>query len=88
MNDAVQMDSIRCLQVRRLNGSYVSDFKERTIAGLTSIASGSNKCFHYNLTGNNPVKELKFNITYYKIGGTVVYGFLILTNRARNTGKS
>ena len=55
---------------------------------LTSVATSSNKCFHYNLTAiGEPIKEIKFVVEYYKIGQAKVYGFLALPNRVRSTGK-
>jgi hypothetical protein len=78
---------ITSYMVRRLNGSYISAWEERIVPYLTSIASSSNKCFHYNLTAvGEPIKEFIFKLEYYKIGSTIVYGFLMLSNRARSTG--
>jgi hypothetical protein len=78
---------INSVKVRRLNGSYISTWDNRSVQHLTSIASSSNKCFHYNLTAvGEPIKAFVFDMEFYKFGPTKVYGFLFLSNRARSTG--
>jgi hypothetical protein len=72
----------------QLNGSTISTWTDRVVPNLTSIASSGNKCFHYNLTAiGEPIKGFVFKVEYYKIGTTYVYGFLLLSDRARSTGE-
>lgn len=76
------------IRVRSLNGTYIPSFNNYVVPGLTSIASTSTKCFHYNITGpERPYRSIWFEMEFYKIGECAIHGFLILSNQVRTSGE-
>ncbi len=67
------------------NGSLVPALSQWKVPTLASLASGDAKCFVYNMT----LYPLAFvvKIEYYKIVDNEMSGFLILSNKARGSGK-
>jgi hypothetical protein len=69
------------------NGSLVPALSQWKVPTLASLSSGDAKCFVYNMTLYPLVNAFVVKIEYYKIVDNEMSGFLILSNKARGSGK-
>ena len=69
------------------NGSVARALNKRTVPHLSSLATEAAKCFAYNMTAYPQVNRFAVKIEYYQMLHTGMHGFLILSNKARGSGK-